>query len=107
MAATLSASGDVAFGAHQLGFGGDFAIDTRLDPVLPDAANLADDFDVQVQLVTGGYRFLEACMVDADEVENRIVVGLRTHRLERKDSRRLRQRFHDEDPGHDGMMREV
>ena len=72
----------------------------------PDAALGGDDRDFEDQLVAGLDRPLEARAVDADEVVDRLVVGLAAHGLEGQDRRRLRQRLDDQHARHHRMVRE-
>src|SRR5690606_26848304 len=57
---------DLAQRAHQLGLGGDLAVDGGLARVLPDRARDAHDLDLEPELVAGNDRSLEAGAVDAD-----------------------------------------
>src|SRR5690606_16613456 len=84
---------DLAQRAHQLGLGGDLAIDRGLARVLPDRPRNAHDLDLEPELVAGHDGPLEAGAVDAHEVVDGARVGHAAHGLERQDPRSLRQRF--------------
>ena len=62
---------------------------------------------MQMQLVAGTDRSLEARIVNADKVVNGFFVGPVTQGLERQDRRGLRQGLENEHAGHHRMVREM
>src|SRR5687767_8374162 len=98
----LAAVGD---DAHDVGLGGELALDVRLAVHLLDAAADAQRGDGDGQRVAGHYGAAEARVVYAAEEDELTFAPLDL--LERVDRADLRHRLDDEDAGHDGRAGEV
>nr|GEU28237.1 hypothetical protein [Tanacetum cinerariifolium] len=103
----LAGVGGVADGAHQFGFHRQLAVDRADRLVLPDAARVAQDFDVHFELVARTDRALEARAVDAHEIHHRVFIGRHARGLERQQRGRLRHRFDHQHARHHRLVREV
>ena len=94
--------------AHRSSASATTASSTRATPVnLPDAAQRALERHLELELVAGHHRLLEARAVDADEVVDRLAVVLVPVRLERQDRRGLRHRLDDQHARHHRVVREM
>ena len=74
---------------------------------LPDAAQAALERRGEDELVARLDRLAEARLVDADEIEARVLVGHHVRGEEREDARGLRERLDDHDARHHGPVREM
>src|SRR5215204_3869046 len=91
--------------AHDIGLGGELAVNVRLAVHLLDAVADADGRHGDDERVAGDYGSAEAGVVDAAEEDELALAPL--YLLERIDRAHLRHRLDDEDAGHDGRAGEV
>src|SRR6478735_8639610 len=101
------ASGDAAHRAHQVGLAGDLVADAGPGGELVDAGAGAVEGDLQRQLVARFHRPLEARVVDADEIDDRVLVEAGADRRKRQQRGRLRQRLEHQHARHHRAVREV
>src|SRR3546814_5025049 len=92
---------------HHLGLGDDDVIHQRLTMVFPDAPEYPVYPDLEDQLIAGGYRFLEASLVDAGKVINGVITRFLSHGLEGKYGSRLCHCFDNQYARHNRVLRKM